>query len=397
MDFKFIIILGLVSLLVLYIINEMKLLKLHITTTSETINKQMKNKFHVLINDIRELNTDLVNQTKKINKIHSQQITSMSNYFTDSDDVDGKNMLKYLSENKQSENKQSENKNLENFKIDFGEMKSDCKNSESKNYKTNDDDIISNSSNDNLEDIKNIENISITSENISDARHVISPCENYNNNPEPETICNDKNKSEQEPISNGNNGTIQSSSPVKSSQTKSDKSDKSNKSNKSNSIKISPTHINDITNTNNDVISNYTHKSEIKLEIQQVVNKDQKDSEKNSEKNSDKNSDKISLESKGIKSIHGLISFGSKKSKGNKPQINIGNLIQKDDNTMETNEIKSLSKLNDIETYNKKDLDNIAKIYNIPTFYKDGNKRKLYNKEELYSKIKDEINKKSNQ
>jgi hypothetical protein len=151
MDFKFIIILGLVSLLILYIINEFKLLKSHITTSNDNMTKLVKTKFNLLLNDIRELNTDLVNQTKKINKIHSQNITNMSNYYTDSDQ-DGKNVLQYLSENKASESA--------NFKIDFGNIK---------NVKTNDNDIISNSSSlDNLEQLKNQDNISVTSDDLSE-------------------------------------------------------------------------------------------------------------------------------------------------------------------------------------------------------------------------------------
>ena len=88
-----------------------------------------------------------------------------------------------------------------------------------------------------------------------------------------------------------------------------------------------------------------------------------------------------------LKSIHGLISFGSRKSKGTKPQINIGG----DNKSLESEEIKSIKVLNNIETYNKKDLENIAKIYNIQTFYKNGNARKQYTKEELYIKIQEKI------
>ena len=43
----------------------------------------------------------------------------------------------------------------------------------------------------------------------------------------------------------------------------------------------------------------------------------------------------------------------------------------------------------------KKQLDNIARVFNISNFYKEGQKRILYKKEELYLKIKEEINKKS--
>ena len=99
MDLKFLSLLVLIILITLYIINEFKLLKTHITETNENINKTVKSKFHGFVNEVKELNTDLVNQTKKINKIHSQKITSMSNYFTDSED-DGKNMINYLSDAK---------------------------------------------------------------------------------------------------------------------------------------------------------------------------------------------------------------------------------------------------------------------------------------------------------
>ena len=108
--------------------------------------------------------------------------------------------------------------------------------------------------------------------------------------------------------------------------------------------------------------------------------------EKKSDEKSEK-TDKISIESNQVKSIHGLISFGSRKSKGSKPKINIG----EDNKSLESNEIKSIKELNSIETYNKKDLENIAKIYNIQTFYKNGNTRKQYTKEELYIKIEEKI------
>ena len=48
-------------------------------------------------------------------------------------------------------------------------------------------------------------------------------------------------------------------------------------------------------------------------------------------------------------------------------------------------------KKNNIESYTKKNLDNIAKLLNILIFYKDGTKRISYKKEELYLKIKENI------
>jgi len=341
MDFKFIIILGLVSLLILYIINEFKLLKSHIASSNDNTTRLIKTKFNILLNDIRELNTDLVNQTKKINKIHSQNITNMSNYFTDSEQ-EGKQILQYLSENK-------ENKKLEestNFKIDFGDIK---------NLKTNDDDIISNSSSlnnlEDVEDLKNKDNISITSDDNSqedqqEGRLSKTPSKNQDDNDSAKSNKSDPSKIITESRKDVNNEDNKSES----------KSAKSEKSSTKSSTKI--------------ITNNVT---------QELL-------EKKSDEKSEK-TDKISIESNQVKSIHGLISFGSRKSKGSKPKINIG----EDNKSLESNEIKSIKELNSIETYNKKDLENIAKIYNIQTFYKNGNTRKQYTKEELYIKIEEKI------
>jgi len=125
MDLKFLSMLVLVILICLYFSNEMKILKTQITDSIENTNKLIKNKFHSFSSELVTLNTDLINQTKKINKIHSQKITSMSNYFTESDN-DGKNIMNYLSDAKETD---------KIFKIEFNE-----------NDKVNDDDIISNSS-----------------------------------------------------------------------------------------------------------------------------------------------------------------------------------------------------------------------------------------------------------
>jgi len=335
MDFKFIIILGLVSLLILYIINEFKLLKSHIATSNENTTKLIKTKFNILVNDIRELNTDLVNQTKKINKIHSQNITNMSNYFTDSEQ-DGKQILQYLSENKDDVN----------FKIDFGDTK---------NVKTNDNDIISNSSIDNLELINMKDNISVTSDENSD--------KNDENNIENDIENDNRVKTESE------NGRLSETLVENKDDNNSKKSNKSN-SNKSNSSKI-VTGLEQNDNTRD--------------------NKSESKSLKSEEKSEEK-SGKISIDNNQLKSMHGLISFGSRKSKGNKLKINIGENKDNEDNiSLESEEIKSIKELNNIETYNKKDLENIAKIYNIQTFYKNGNTRKQYNKEELYIKIQEKI------
>ena len=82
-----------------------------------------------------------------------------------------------------------------------------------------------------------------------------------------------------------------------------------------------------------------------------------------------------------------MISFGSRKSKGKKPKINIGN----DANSLDSKEIKNIKELNNIESYKKKDLENIAKIFNIAVTYKDNNKWIPYKKEDIYLKIKEKL------
>ena len=76
-------------------------------------------------------------------------------------------------------------------------------------------------------------------------------------------------------------------------------------------------------------------------------------------------------------------------NKGKKLEIN-------DTKSIDTNNILTMTKLNLINTYNKQNLEQIAKILSIPITYNDGNNiRKPYKKDELYSKIKDFLNKKS--
>jgi hypothetical protein len=101
------------------------------------------------------------------------------------------------------------------------------------------------------------------------------------------------------------------------------------------------------------------------------------------------NNDTISIQSENIKSVYGEISFGSKKAQKNKIKLQIG--TSKENNSMDSNDIKNITKLEDIDNYTKKQLDNIARVFNISNFYKEGQKRILYKKEELYSKIREFI------
>ena len=55
-----------------------------------------------------------------------------------------------------------------------------------------------------------------------------------------------------------------------------------------------------------------------------------------------------------------------------------------------------ITELKSLDNYTKNELENIASNLDIPTFYKKDGKRILYKKEELYLKINENLNKKSN-
>jgi hypothetical protein len=349
MEIKFILIIGLIILITMYFINEFKIMKNSITETNENVIKLLKTKFHTLTNELKEFNNDLVNQTKKINKIHSQKITNMSNYFTDSDS-NNKNIINYL----------SDSKNDEMFKINFDKDENKC----SEIKQTNDNDIISNTSDEHIDEIKKniMDELSPDSSKSSKSSEV-RPINDENNNDSKSNKDNksDTNKSFKNESNNNNTDN-------KSVATKSDNRiefEKEIKSNESKSIKQSESESSGIKNQNDTNKGEYT--------------------EQLTEKEDDNESDKISIESLQVKSLHDMISFGSKKSKGKKIKLDIGN----DERSLDSNDIKNMKTLNNIESYTKKNLDNIAKLLNISIFYKDGTKRISYKKEELYLKIKE--------
>jgi hypothetical protein len=338
----------------MYFINEFKIMKNNITETNENVIKLLKTKFHTLTNELKEFNNDLVNQTKKINKIHSQKITNMSNYFTDSDS-NNKNIINYL----------SDTKNDEMFKINFNKDENKC----SEIKQTNDNDIISNTSDEHIDEInKNIiDELSQDSSKSSEVR----PINDENNN---DSKSNEDNKSYKNKSPKNESNNINTDN--KSVATKSDNRiefEKEIKSNESKSIKQSESESSGIKK------QNVTNKGEY---TEQFTEKS-----KHSERDDDNESDKISIESLQVRSLHDMISFGSKKSKGKKIKLDIGN----DEKSLDSTDIKNMTTLNNIESYTKKNLDNIAKLLNISIFYKDGTKRISYKKEELYLKIKEKL------
>jgi len=349
MDLKFLTVLVLITLITLYFINEFKLVKIMINENNENTNKLIKNKFHTFSGEIKELNTDLVNQTKKINRIHSQKITNMSNYFTDSENDQNQNVLNYLSESK-------------DFKIDFNTDK-----------KNNDDDIISNTSN-------------LTLQNLLDVKNELSKTSDKHNDINDDVRLEDKRDNTDKSIKSKSAKSANSANSAKSA-------------NSANSIK-SKSECDDnisVSETEQSLLDEniIEHKSE--HESRTSNNDDEQfetvkiESAKITKLEED-NTDTISIQSK-AKSLYDKISFGSTKSKGLKPKLQIGTSLQEN---IYSDRLEDNFVLEDIKKYTVDDLKDIANKLNINNYYLDKyKKRKIYKKEELYLKIKDEINSKN--
>jgi len=92
MDFKILLIISVLFIGILYIIKEVTFLKKETMKVSELIDnsvnnniKALKNRLNIVTSEIKNYNNDLVIQIKKINSINSQVVTSMSNYYTESE------------------------------------------------------------------------------------------------------------------------------------------------------------------------------------------------------------------------------------------------------------------------------------------------------------------------
>ena len=120
MDLKLILII-LVLVGIIYIIKELTTIKKNNLNLIEIVDnsivnniKALKNRLNVVTSEIKNYNNDLVIQIKKINSINSQVVTSMSNYYTESESDGNKNLIEYLSDAKKTDTE---------FKINFSENK----------------------------------------------------------------------------------------------------------------------------------------------------------------------------------------------------------------------------------------------------------------------------------
>jgi hypothetical protein len=332
MDFKILLIIFVLFIGILYIIKEVITLKKETIKISNLIDnslnnniKGLKNRLNVVASEIKNYNNDLVIQIKKINSINSQVITSMSNYYTESESDGNKNLIDYLSDAKRTDTE---------FKINFNE--SDKKETQIK---------------------KSYEKEHVTEHSKTSTTKSILP-------------------------------SIQIQVNDKSSKTSDQTSVKSSKSNINNQNECLV--IGDITNTN---ITNITNNIEANEKTEETKETEETETEEEiieeiieeievTDTNTTE-SDKSNVSSKSESIKLDNITIGSTSTnKGKKLEIN-------DTNSIETNNILTMTKLNPINKYTKQNLERIAKVLSIPITYNENNIRKPYKKDELYSKIRD--------
>jgi hypothetical protein len=366
MDLKLIVII-LVLLGILYIIKELITIKKETIKLSEfvdnTINniKGLKNRLNVVTSEIKNYNNDLVIQVKKINSINSQIVTSMSNYYTESESDGNKNLIDYLSDAKKTDTE---------FKINFSENRDD-------KYKKN------LSENKNKQDINSHKSHKSEKSKTSSTPSILPSiplviASNLNSETsQDEEIVTNKSKDKKEDIKEDNKneslviGMNTCEISTKDAENKeSEESDEQSEDSEDSEEEVEVEEEIEVTD-------NGTGETEVEEVIEEIT----MSSSKSSHSSKSGSSGSIKLDN---------ITIGSSvANKGKKLEIN-------DTKSIDTNNILTMTKLNPINTYNKQNLEQIAKILSIPITYNDENNiRKPYKKDELYSKIKDFINKKS--
>jgi len=323
MDIKIIFLLLIVIVILLFVTREILSIKKEFNkqlNNNDEINKLVKNKLNSITTDIKNYNNDLLAQAKKINKINSQMITSMSNYYTETDS-DNKNLLEYL----------SDVKNNDEFKINFSPDKFNLKTSETE-----------------------LSTISKTTQNEDEV--ILS--------------LNTKYKSD---LSQLNNNGISNNSDLSNNLINHNNSDVSNNfSLVDDNISLESSHLSN--NNNNNLNNNIVNKNILQEKA-------------------------LSLDSlSDVESEDNIINVDNLDNHDNLDNLDNNKINNnKDTKSVDTNIFANITRLNPVTSYTKQELDKIAKTLSIPLTYIDGSQRKTYKKEELYSKINEVLNKKSNQ
>lgn len=350
MDYKFVILLLVIIAVFMFLYKELDNIKNDIKskfeelTEATTINlRNMRSKFQTdlgtCVSRIKTHNADFINQARRINLINAQPVTyvSGSNYYTETDS-EKKQMLQYLSDVRQNVKPKESTLYMSD---ESRKKKSDKQKSPHKSKSDGKIEIEETE----IKEIKGLDNNSKSSESQKN--------KNKQNIDILENILEESNEDETENY---------------------------DESSKSESVVI------DI----NQFIAGDKQDGTKDLE----VNNTKIESDENDTVNSGEESEDDSSEQSG----YGNITLGSSK-KGNNgiiPKFIIGKTNDNGSISTVDAEHINLKTLKSVDTYTKKELEKIAKVYSLPSTYKsDDGKRIQYKKEDLYQLIKDHLNTKN--
>ena len=368
MDYKFTIILGVIVILTVYIYVELNNINNNIDVKLKELNKSIENQNKSLrlkfqsdlttcANKLKTYNAEFITQARKINVLNTQPITNISNHFSDdneSDDVCDNQYLsdvvekKVLVDDKNLYMSETTNKSND-FKINYNNL--DLNENTHKSNKLN-------KSNKSVESVKSIKSknsiISVKSNRSIDLETpaTIIALET------PATII-----ALETPAT-----VIALETPATVVALKSSFDTKEVKK----IIEIKPEN-----NNFQDIVKN--------IDFQEIINN-------LVEENIRQNSPVIFIEEQSINE-----SDTSSNSKHSDQEILIEEIIlekkENDNISVNTVQIQDLTKdtFSTIDKYNKKTLDNIARVLSLPITYKQDNKRFNYKKEELYNNIKNHL------
>jgi hypothetical protein len=335
---------------------------------TENIENKIHNDISFCISKIKSHNSECIHQVRKMNSIASQHITTVSNYYTDSDDnnennvADTHNILKYLSDYNESHINQNNN----DFKIEINSFHehntntnttdkqkkiNNIQNELNENSTTNSNKLVYEINNidennyiDNNIDNVSVNNIDNVTENICD-----NVSENVSDNVS-ENVSDNVSESISDNVSENVSDNVSENISKSMSENNSENVSESMSENNSKNISIGNT---------------------------KSLSNNSKDSNNDDNKNIDYES----------------ITFGSKKEKNNGKIPKMYMKQNNDDNvSVQTNEIIDIKNLEGIDNYKLEYLKKMAKHYSIPLTCKDGVVRRNLNKTELYNKIKEQIN-----
>jgi hypothetical protein len=366
MDYKFVILLLVIIAVFLFLYKELDNIKNNIkskfeelTDTTSVNLRNMRSKFQTdlgtCVSRIKTHNADFINQARKINLINAQPVTyvSGSNYYTETDS-EKKQLLQYLSDVRQTVKP----------KESILYMSDASKKRKSSKQKSSD---ITNSNEKQQIIVEEIEIKQIDGLTESDKKSEKKDDEKIN-------IL--------KPVNDVNVSNLQdSSSNIPCRQVMS-----------SNLLE------NILEETNENETDDDSSKTEnIVIDVNQYINGDNDNLKKESEKSENDESSDSSSTASGA-SGYGEITFGSSKKETNGivPKITIGKGHDSASISTVDAEHINLKTLKTLDTYTKKKLEKIAKVYSLPSTYKshDG-KRVQYKKEDLYQLIKNHLNTKN--